>query len=311
MGKYIVEALLKTGKHTVTALTRPDSTTVVPAGVKTAHVNYDDESSIVAALQGQDILLITLSVTAPKDTQSKIIRAAAKAGLRYLIPNGWGQDPTHGKIGEDTGLVAGFKAGTAEIESLGLQWINISCSFWYEWSLGIGEPAYGFDIPSRSVTFFDSGDVKINTTTWPQVGRAVAAALSLPVLPQDDKDKAPALSRFFNGTIYVSSFLVSQKDMFESVKRVTATTDADWTIRNEDSGERFRAGREAMMKGHRVGFAQQLYSRVFFPSDPGNYESIRGLDNDLLGLPKEDIDEASRASIQMVENKQLPYFEKM
>ncbi len=109
----------------------------------------------------------------------------------------------------------------------------------------------------------------------------------------------------------MSSFLVSQKDMFESVKRVTATTDADWTIRNEDSGERFRAGREAMMKGHRVGFAQQLYSRVFFPSDPGNYESIRGLDNDLLGLPKEDIDEASRASIQMVENKQLPYFEKM
>lgn len=47
-------------------------------------------------------------------------------------------------------------------------YIAVSTGFWYEWSLAI--PAgYGIDFAKREVTFFDEGETKISTSTWPQV----------------------------------------------------------------------------------------------------------------------------------------------
>jgi hypothetical protein len=47
-------------------------------------------------------------------------------------------------------------------------YISVVTGFWYEWSLGISS-AYGFDFANRKVTFFDDGETKICTSTWPQV----------------------------------------------------------------------------------------------------------------------------------------------
>jgi hypothetical protein len=44
-----------------------------------------------------------------------------------------------------------------------------------------------------------------------------------------------------------------------------------------------------------------LYSRSFFPESSGDYGAIKGLDNDVLGLPKEDLDEATRAAVKIAE----------
>ena len=57
--------------------------------------------------------------------------------------------------------------------------------------------------------------------------------------------------------------------------------------------------------GDRTGFVKQMYTRVFFPDDSGDYEKRRGLSNELLGLPKEDIDEATKAAIER--QKHSPY----
>lgn len=87
IGRYFVKELLETGKHTVTALTRQGSTNKLPEGVHPVPINYDDEAAIVDALKGQQFLIITMAVTAPADTESKLIRAAAKAGVPYVMPN--------------------------------------------------------------------------------------------------------------------------------------------------------------------------------------------------------------------------------
>ena len=50
-------------------------------------INYEEESTIVDALKGQQFLIITMAVTAPADTESKLIWAAAKAGVPYVMPN--------------------------------------------------------------------------------------------------------------------------------------------------------------------------------------------------------------------------------
>ena len=56
--------------------------------------------------------------------------------------------------------------------------VSLACSFWYEFSLAGSQARYGFDFAKREVTFYDEGETKITTSTWPQCGRAVAALLS-------------------------------------------------------------------------------------------------------------------------------------
>lgn len=186
-----------------------------------------------------------------------------------------------------------------ECEALGVsKWIAIANGFWYEFSLGGTEDRYGFDFKNRSVVFFDDGNTKINTTTFAQVGRAVASFLSLPILPQDENDKSPVISNWENNVVFVSSFLVSQKDMFESVKRVTDTTEADWKISYENIHERFTSSLEGAKKGDIPSYVRAMYSRLFFPNGGGDYETSLGLQNDVLGLPKDDLDEATKEAIR-------------
>jgi tryptophan synthase beta chain len=71
----------------LTAITRLNSKSKLPEGVKIAQVDYDDEASIIAALKGQQFLIITMSVTAPRDTHSRLVKAAAKADVPYVMPN--------------------------------------------------------------------------------------------------------------------------------------------------------------------------------------------------------------------------------
>ncbi|KAK2597898.1 hypothetical protein N8I77_012651 [Diaporthe amygdali] len=300
LGKHIAQELVKTGKHVVTALTRSGSNNKLPEGVSPVIVDYDDETSLVEAMKGHQILIITLAVRAPPGTQSKLIKAASKAGVSYIMPNAWGTNPLDEKLMKDTFFYQGFVDACKEIESLGVsKWFVLSCGFWYEFSLGGTADRYGFDFHKRSLVLFDDGNTKINTSTWAQCGRAVASFLSLKLLPEDKSDNSPAIENWANRAFYASSFLVSQKDMFESVKRVTGTTDADWTISNENSEERYKKGVQDLQKGDVKGFVRLMYTRVFFPNGGGDYESSQGLQNDILGLPKEDLDEATKVAIKM------------
>ena len=175
------------------------------------------------------------------------------------------------------------------------------CNFWYEYSLSTGEGWYGFDFPNKRVTLYDDGKVPINTSTWNQCGEAMASLLSLKELPEDENDTSPTVSKWRNEPLYISSFLISQRDMLESVHRVMGTTDKDWTILYEPAEERFQRGTEMMKQGNRVGYAVAMYARMFYPSRDGDYESKYGLANGVLGLAKEDLDEATQRAIKMAE----------
>lgn len=79
----MTKELLATGKHNVTAITRADSKSKLPDGVKVVTVDYEDPKTLVEALKGQDALVITLSVFAHKE-QDKLIQAAGEAGVHWL-----------------------------------------------------------------------------------------------------------------------------------------------------------------------------------------------------------------------------------
>ncbi len=138
--------------------------------MKTARADYGDEDSIAAALKDQQFLIITLPGRTTPETHSKLVRGAAKAGVQYVMPNWYGGDLSNDDLGIDTALGPGGRANVAEIQSLGLRSIVLTCSFWYEWSMGIGPNAYGFDLEKRTLVLFDQGEVKINTTTCRSAG---------------------------------------------------------------------------------------------------------------------------------------------
>jgi hypothetical protein len=176
-----------------------------------------------------------------------------------------------------------------------------------EWSLALGEPFYGIDIKNKKAVFFDDGKTKINTTTWERCGEALAGLLSLKELPEDENDKTPTVSSWKNKPVYISSFLASQRDMLDSIHRVMGTSDKDWEILYEKSDERCAKGIEDMKKGQRLGFARAMYSRGFYPNGGGDYESTKGLDNEKLGLGKDDLDVATKRTVEMVESGWTPY----
>ncbi|KAF2659614.1 NAD(P)-binding protein [Lophiostoma macrostomum CBS 122681] len=302
-GRPIAESLLATGNHTVTALTRASSTSSLPPGIIKKVVDYSDPTTLVAALRNQDALIITLSVTTHA-LHPILVAAAAEANVPWILPNEWGLDTANETLVRDIPPLAGNVAQREQIEGLGVSsWIGVSTGFWYEWSLGIAE-AFGVDFEKGVVTFFDEGEARISVSTWPQVGRAVARLLSLPVRADDSGEVS--LERFRNRLVYVSSFVVAQKDMFESALRVTGTKAEEWKVVHEPSHERYASGLVDFKTGSMLGFGKVLYTRGFFPDRLGDL-SAKEI-NGVLGLEDETarIDEYTAIAIERQKNE--PHF---
>lgn len=85
--------------------------------------------------------------------------------------------------------------------------------------------------------------------------------------------------------------------MLASALRVTGTKEDDWIVTNEDSRQTYETGIKEMKEG-KFGGANFLYSRVFFPNGDGDFEHTKGTINSVLGLPEENLDEATQRAIE-------------
>ncbi|KAJ5921651.1 hypothetical protein N7454_009125 [Penicillium verhagenii] len=298
IGGAFAKALSATGKHNVTALVRKESNATLPEGVHVIKVDYNDEDSIINALKGQQFLAITLGVRAPEDLHAKITTAAGKAGVTYIMPNTYGYpaNPDSDDAYEKSVLTRINDANNGVSSG-----ITLSCGFWYEWSLATGEQWFGFTIKDRKVTFIDDGKRTLTVSTWDQCGRAFAAFLSLP-----EAGHSPCVRDFNDVPIY--SFQVSQRDMLDSLHRVLGTKDSDWEIKYEPVSRRIKDGAEEMAKGIFTGLAKVLYGGVFrVDNSRSDYASTLSVANETLGLPKEDLDEATKRAVEMVEGGWNPF----
>lgn len=239
---------------------------------------------------------------APKDIHSKIFNAAVKAGVPYIMPNSYGTTIHNHTLAKENLVGEAVLDYCEEIKALGVAAIPMCCGFWYEWSLASPEPWFGFNIKERKVVFIDDGETKITSSTWRQCGRALAALLSLPI-----KDGKPAVQDWANTPLNVSSFLISQRDMLNSLHRVLGTADKDWTITKESAQERYEAGLSEMKRGNFLGFAKALYTRTFYKNGGGDFESECKVDVKALGLPQEELDDATKRVVEMVESGWTPF----
>jgi len=300
MGKHIL-ANLDPNKQKITIISREESNATFPSSMTVKKTDYS-HSSLVSALSGNDILIITLALTTPPDQETKLIAAAAEAGVKYVMPNMWGIDLIYNTdLHRDLAGTDGRLKINKQITDSGMKWMSLTCGFWYEYSLSNGTDMYGFDFQKKTVRFYDDGNTKMNTSTWELSGEAVGKVLQLPIQSSGGGD-GPSLKDFENRAIRISSFLISQKDMFESVKRVTGTQDKDWKIEYVSSEKIYKERSKSMAeKGFNVpDWAALLYARLFFQDDAGYFEKRLGLDNDVLGLEKEDLDTCTKKAIDRV-----------
>ncbi|KAL8867872.1 MAG: hypothetical protein Q9174_005376, partial [Haloplaca sp. 1 TL-2023] len=179
----------------------------MPPGITVIKVDYDSPTSLTTALLNQDALIITLAAFAPAEQQTRLINAAAAAGVKWILPNEFGNDNGNEVVIRDLPMYAAKTQYRMQIQDSGVSaWIGIICGFWYEFALMGGPDRYGFDIPNRKVTLFDEGTVKHTTCTLTQVGRGVANLLSLPILREDQNDTSPCLNDWKNKFAYFASF---------------------------------------------------------------------------------------------------------
>ena len=125
------------------------------------------------------------------------------------------------------------------------------------------------------------------------VGRAVASLLTLPITSQS----GASLSDYANGYVYISSFLTTQREILAACQRVTNTADSAWEIKEDSAPRWIEEGKERLAKGDFYGGINLLYGQLFIEGSGSNYESTKGLANQILGLPEEDIDESVEAAL--------------
>lgn len=152
---------------------------------------------------------------------------------------------------------------------------------------------FGFELERKLVTFFDDGKTRVTATTWEQCARAIASLLSLPL----ESDECPHLMQWKNRQHYCSSFYVSQRDVLESWLRVTGQKESDWTIEHDSTRDRFERGQKMLQEGDMMGGPITNYARLFYPDGSGDLRSKS--DNATLGLPKEDLDEATLRAVKL------------
>jgi len=271
IGVPILSALLATG-HKASVLARPSSTATYPSSVTVHTGDYNDEDFVVGALKGQDILILVPAYTVA-DIQIPLIKAAAKAGVPYILPCEFGSDPTHVKMNTELDMMNAKRPFRTLIEELGVSsWIGVVNNPWVEFAIRNG--LYGINLKDKTAAFYDEGDVKVNITTLTRVGESLAALFALP----DEK-----LKKYRNQFVYLSSFYVSQRDILASAIRATGTTEKDWKITRLSSDEVLEASRKP--DADMYARMMSLFAVVFKDGYGGDYNH-KVLD---VGLEQEDL----------------------
>jgi len=273
IGKPVLEEFISSGHYKISVLTRESSSATFPSSVHVIKTDYSAES-VEKAFQGQDAVVSLVGAAALGD-QQKLVDAAVKAGVKRFLPSEYGADTSNKAVQAKVPI---FGAKTATVEYLrskekdGLSWTGLVTGPFFDWGLGTG--FLGFKIKEKRAEIWDGGNVKFSSTNLPTIGKAIVSLLSTP----------ERLSATENKYVFVASHTVTQNEVLAAFEKASG----EWSIERVH-GE--KAGEKA-----REGFSNGDYSTIpnlirtaFLTSDELGNNEKKGLSNDVLGLPKEDL----------------------
>jgi hypothetical protein len=251
-----------------------------------------------SAFRGNDAALLTFSFSGTVN-QSKVVEAAAKAGVKWLLPNEFAGDGANDAMTDMVPVFQPKRETRREIEKLaesyeGLKWVGVVTNPFAGHAVHLG--LLGMNLRERKATIAkDSG--KFNLSSLDRIGECISRLLSLPIT--NEENPRASLQHYANNFIYVSSFSTTQKGSLEALQRVAG---AEWTVEEGDSiADRIRKDREVMAKGGKEAMyaGMDLLAAVYIGEGlGGDYQSKALEDLKVLGLEEESIDVVFKREIE-------------
>lgn len=291
LGTPTLKALLAQGVHTITAIQRREASSLFPPEVAVRLGDLEDEAFIIEVLKGQDVMIL-MPPLSHLGLQKGFVRAAAKAGVPYVLPSEFGPDPFAHQLVEENVLLQDKKAIRDLVDELGISsWVSITVGPWLDSGLALG--LWGIDLRARKATIWRGADSKVNTATVQHTAEAVAAVLSLP---------EAELAKYRNNAVYTPSWRLTQREILDAVLRATGTSDVDWDVMQHDIKDVVKEYEAKMKAGDMAGYFAKFFVTHFLEGHGGDFEhkvvpaKVQRLEQ--LGLQKEDIEQVIKAVVK-------------
>ncbi|KAH8588342.1 hypothetical protein B0O99DRAFT_639549 [Bisporella sp. PMI_857] len=284
IGAPIVEALLANGAFNVSALSRSDSSAKFPSGVEVKKADYTSHNSLVEALKGQDAVICSLNDKI-LSIQYKIIEAAIEAGVIRFIPSEWGQidvKPPVPELEEDFQerlKIIDFldqKALNTKNKERVFHWTAVNNGIFFDWSL----QAAFLDItlsPTNTASIWSQG---VHTFSVTNLSTVVSAVISiLTTAESDTRDRL----------VYIESFATSQAEVLSALEKVSGEK---WAVKHTTVEEQLTAAKKELSEANYWGAWHRWIKSSLFSGKPGARFDPAKLDNELLGLKKENLEDS-------------------
>ncbi|KAJ4992464.1 isoflavone reductase [Stagonosporopsis vannaccii] len=280
LGSVALKAFLES-QYNVTVLTRLGSTSTFPPSVRVVKADYNSQSSLEAAMQGQDVVISMVFGAAAGD-QNPLIDAAVSAGVKRFFPSEYGPDTPNTETHK---VIASLSAKVQAVDYLRtkeskMEWTSLVTGGWLDW--GLKGKIYPFDFKSRTATILDDGEAMFTATILKKVAKALVAIL----------DNAEATR---NTYVYVSSFEMTQNQLLHALEKVDGQK---WNVKHENSEDIIQQGKEIIAQGNYDGTLNLVVGLMFGKLGLGHTK--RELWNERLGLEADDLDQTLKEIVSEI-----------
>ena len=304
VGSQTLHHLLQSDKNfNITVLTRPGSKATFPShpSLTIEKGAYTDTAFVTTALQGHEVLILALGFMA-MDQQKSLIESAVEAGVKWILPTEYAGDGMNEAMIDKVPLFWPKREARQLITRLSQEktggrtkWIGVATNPWVPFSLQTG--MFGINPYEKKATLYDADAGHFNVSTLEQVGKGIAALLSLPI--ENEANPRASLGYYANNFVYISSALTSQRDLFAAALQATGTSEADWDIKHSSCRERLRIAQEKMKEGNMLAGADGTYAAYMGEGMGGEYEAKAKEDRAVLGLVEEEVEGIVRKAVEL------------
>ncbi|KAF4626471.1 hypothetical protein G7Y89_g11690 [Cudoniella acicularis] len=281
LGPWILKALQADPTFDITVVTRYTSAAEFPPNTKVVKVTDGYPiAEMIEVFKGQDAVILSLGYAA-EHLHASLAEASIKAGVKRLIASVWGGNDTNKEAPKIFPIAAGKAKLFRELRAMetpGWSWTAICNGLFFDFCVTMGFFRC-FDPEAHTAQIWDSGNVKFSGTNMATIGLSVAKTLAKP-------------EETANRSVYISSFECSMNDILESYKKATGVS--NWDIVHVNSDVQIKKATEAMISGsgdRMVAMGNLALASLAKEGMGADFAAEGLLDNDLLGIPRETVDE--------------------